>query len=144
MVRSYASGNIHFVCVSEAGHRALWARSIRAGLSYCKILEFVIALVAAGVWGHIPLARFPEFGNSCIADVEAALRRNPGYSLALCGHSLGAGIAALLSLLWQRRFPSAGVAVHAFAYAAPCVVDLRTAREAAHCVTTVVLGTYLT
>ena len=57
----------------------------------------------------------------------------------LCGHSLGAGIASVLSMMWQRSF-SDGVSVHAYAYASPCVVDLRTARDAAPWVTTVVLG----
>ena len=56
----------------------------------------------------------------------------------LCGHSLGAGIASVLSMMWQRSFD--GVSVHAYAYASPCVVDLRTARDVAPCVTTVVLG----
>ena len=70
-------------------------------------------------------------------EVDAALKQHPGYSLVLCGHSLGAGIASVLSMMWQRRF---SVPVHAYAFASPCVVDLRTARDAAPCVTTVVVG----
>ena len=51
----------------------------------------------------------------------------------------------MLSMMWQRRFSSSTsgggtVPVHAYAFASPCVVDLRTARHAAPCVTTVVLG----
>ncbi|PCH41649.1 alpha/beta-hydrolase [Wolfiporia cocos MD-104 SS10] len=34
--------------------------------------------------------------------VRGALRRNRGYSLVLCGHSLGAGVAALLALMWAN------------------------------------------
>ena len=34
------------------------------------------------------------------------------------------------------------MSVHAYAYASPCVVDLRTARDVAPCITTVVLGEF--
>ena len=46
----------------------------------------------------------------------------------------------MLSMMWQRSFD--GVSVHAYAYASPCVVDLRTARDVAPCITTVVLGEF--
>jgi hypothetical protein len=35
--------------------------------------------------------------------VIEALKRHPGFSLVLCGHSLGGGVAALLTLLWSRE-----------------------------------------
>ncbi|CCM03579.1 uncharacterized protein FIBRA_05716 [Fibroporia radiculosa] len=68
--------------------------------------------------------------------VREALRRNREYSLVLCGHSLGAGVAALLSLMWadpntrlthrysglpQRR------AVSAYCFAPPCLTSPRLA-----------------
>ena len=47
-------------------------------------------------------------------------------------------------MMWQRSFSDGvSVSVHAYAYASPCVVDLRTARDVAPCVTTVVLGEWL-
>ncbi|TFY55041.1 hypothetical protein EVJ58_g8499 [Rhodofomes roseus] len=36
--------------------------------------------------------------------VRDALKRNRGYSLILCGHSLGAGVAALLALMWANPY----------------------------------------
>ncbi|KAH9928962.1 alpha/beta-hydrolase [Fomitopsis serialis] len=36
--------------------------------------------------------------------VRDALKRNRGYSLVLCGHSLGAGVAALLALMWANPY----------------------------------------
>lgn len=35
--------------------------------------------------------------------VREALLANPGFTLTLCGHSLGGGCSALLALLWSRR-----------------------------------------
>jgi putative lipase involved disintegration of autophagic bodies len=35
--------------------------------------------------------------------VIEALLKYPTYSLVLCGHSLGGGVAALLTLLWSRQ-----------------------------------------
>ncbi|EPS92614.1 hypothetical protein FOMPIDRAFT_1056702 [Fomitopsis schrenkii] len=36
--------------------------------------------------------------------VRDALKRNRGYSLVMCGHSLGAGVAALLALMWANPY----------------------------------------
>lgn len=35
--------------------------------------------------------------------VIEALKKHPGFSLVLCGHSLGGGVAALLTLIWSRE-----------------------------------------
>ena len=35
--------------------------------------------------------------------VIEALNKHPTYSLTLCGHSLGGGVASLLTLLWSRE-----------------------------------------
>lgn len=35
--------------------------------------------------------------------ISQALDKYPGYGLVLCGHSLGAGVVSLLSLLWSER-----------------------------------------
>jgi hypothetical protein len=35
--------------------------------------------------------------------VIEALNKYPTYSLTLCGHSLGGGVASLLTLLWSRE-----------------------------------------
>eukprot|EP00286_Rhodomonas_abbreviata_P024350 CAMPEP_0181314168 /NCGR_PEP_ID=MMETSP1101-20121128/14664_1 /TAXON_ID=46948 /ORGANISM="Rhodomonas abbreviata, Strain Caron Lab Isolate" /LENGTH=489 /DNA_ID=CAMNT_0023421223 /DNA_START=24 /DNA_END=1489 /DNA_ORIENTATION=+ len=71
--------------------------------------------------------------------VEHALRpggKCEGMALRLTGHSLGAGVASLLALRWQARFPS----LHCFAFAPPCTVSPRLAALHAHLVTSVVLA----
>ncbi|KAK0490446.1 hypothetical protein IW261DRAFT_1324961 [Armillaria novae-zelandiae] len=41
-----------------------------------------------------------DVGKPVQIAVQEALHRNPGYDLVICGHSLGAGVAALLGLMW--------------------------------------------
>lgn len=36
--------------------------------------------------------------------VSQSLRDHPNYTLLLCGHSLGAGVAAILTLIWSQIF----------------------------------------
>ena len=49
----------------------------------------------------------------------------PGYSLVITGHSLGAGCAAILSIMFQKKFPS----VRCFCFAPPgCVVSFTAAQ----------------
>jgi pimeloyl-ACP methyl ester carboxylesterase len=42
------------------------------------------------------------------AAVIQALKKHPGFSLVLCGHSLGGGVASLLTLLWSREITLEG------------------------------------
>ncbi|KAI8984919.1 alpha/beta-hydrolase [Trametes punicea] len=69
-----------------------------------------------------------------------ALRRNKGYSLVLCGHSLGAGVAALLSLMWaspetRLTHRASGLPINrqvaAYCFAPPCLVSPRLGAKAA-------------
>eukprot|EP00966_Prymnesium_polylepis_P011144 256186-Prymnesium_polylepis.2 len=72
------------------------------------------------------------------ADVVRALEANPGYDLVVTGHSLGAGTAALLTLLLYHArsgaadaaaageptpLPPAGTRLRCFAFACPPVFD---------------------
>jgi len=51
----------------------------------------------------------------------ATLKDNPGYSVTVTGHSLGAGVASLFSMILHEEFPHLKVKCHAFA--CPCVVS---------------------
>jgi len=63
--------------------------------------------------------------------VRDALRKNPGYDLVICGHSLGAGVSALLALSWadpqtcltvRSSGLPVGHRVSAYCFAPPCIV----------------------
>ncbi|KAJ3235296.1 hypothetical protein HDU81_000647 [Chytriomyces hyalinus] len=64
--------------------------------------------------------------------VSAGLQSNPGYALVVTGHSLGAGLASLITLQWgdaatglvkpSSGFPPA-TRIHCFAYASPAIVS---------------------
>jgi Lipase (class 3) len=53
--------------------------------------------------------------------LEAELEERPDYSLVLAGHSMGGGVAALLGILWEHKFPG----VFVYAYGAPCVASVQ-------------------
>ncbi|PWN47884.1 hypothetical protein IE53DRAFT_371080 [Violaceomyces palustris] len=73
-----------------------------------------------------------DVGRPVHRAVKRALESNAGYGLEITGHSLGAGVAALLALLWaspmtcltrtSSGFPE-GRRVHAFCFAVPCVMS---------------------
>ncbi|KAF9268403.1 alpha/beta-hydrolase [Marasmius fiardii PR-910] len=61
--------------------------------------------------GMLRMARaMGEVGKPVHLAVHEALYRNPGYELVLCGHSLGAGVAAMLGLMWAD--PKTCLTVH--------------------------------
>ncbi|KAF9242949.1 hypothetical protein BU15DRAFT_60231 [Melanogaster broomeanus] len=71
--------------------------------------------------------------------VMDALSRNPDYELILCGHSLGAGVASLLALMWADpitclTIPSSGLpvdrSVSVYCIAPPCLADAALSRLA--------------
>merc|ERR1712170_336912 len=55
--------------------------------------------------------------------VTQCVEKHKGYSVVLCGHSLGAGIATLLACLWGENFYD-GTKVRCFSFAPPCVLSL--------------------
>ncbi|KAI6004284.1 hypothetical protein EDD15DRAFT_2223653 [Pisolithus albus] len=83
--------------------------------------------------GMLRMARvMGEIGKPVHRAVANALSRNPDYELILCGHSLGAGVATLLALMWTDpttclTVPSSGLPadcpVSVYAFAPPCLTD---------------------
>ena len=52
--------------------------------------------------------------------IQEQLCQNPGYSLVVCGHSLGAGTACVLGGLWGDLFPNPKK-FKVYAYGTPCI-----------------------
>merc|ERR1712130_502617 len=57
-----------------------------------------------------------------------------GYGLRLVGHSMGAALAALLTIKWTEEFPSWDI--HGYGYATPCVISGALEEESADLFTT--------
>jgi len=71
--------------------------------------------------------------------VVDALERQGWSSLVICGHSLGASVASLLCLEWRAALPETCM-VRGYAYAAPCTLSLKAAREMKGLVCSVAIG----
>ncbi|CDW97330.1 hypothetical protein, partial [Sporisorium scitamineum] len=83
-------------------------------------------------------------GRSVHRAVASALSSNPGYSLDITGHSLGAGVASVLAMMWAD--PTTGLTttssglppdrrLHAYCFAVPCVTSTILARSVASIIT---------
>jgi len=94
--------------------------------------EQELAAVHEGLW-RAALGLVAELGGP----MERVLSERPRHRLLVTGHSLGAGTAALLCLLWR---PWLGDRVSCIGFATPQVLDESSARTAAaHGVTSVLL-----
>jgi len=98
--------------------------------------------------GMLKMARMMgEVGKPVHRAVQDALRNNPDYELVLCGHSLGAGVAAMLGLMWAdpktcRTVRSSGLPVgrrvSVYCFAPPCLVDPTLSAMASNLITSLV------
>ncbi|KAL0949095.1 hypothetical protein HGRIS_009185 [Hohenbuehelia grisea] len=88
--------------------------------------------------GMLRMARaMGDIGKPVHLAVQTALHRNPDYELLLCGHSLGAGVAGILALMWADpetclTVPSSGLPVgrqvSVYCFAPPCLTDAALSR----------------
>jgi hypothetical protein len=73
-------------------------------------------------------------------DRSASTQTYAHYKLVIVGHSLGAGLAAILSLAMRAKYPN----LHCYGYGMPAsIFDWKTAQECGEYVTAVVLDTDL-
>ncbi|TEB29538.1 alpha/beta-hydrolase [Coprinellus micaceus] len=90
--------------------------------------------------GMLRLAKaMGDVGNPVQVAVMEALYTNPGFDLVLCGHSLGAGVATLLGMIWADpatclTVPSGGLPVgrhvQVYCFAPPALTDASLSRLA--------------
>jgi len=75
-----------------------------------------------------------EIGRPVHRAVRRAMLAHPGYALDITGHSLGAGVAALLAIMWASpdtglTTKSSGLPIgrktHAYCFAVPCVMGVK-------------------
>lgn len=63
------------------------------------------------------------------------LATNPDYTLIIVGHSLGGGVAAIITAMWHRRFHNR---IRAIAYASPCTFPLNNTKVFDSTITSIV------
>jgi hypothetical protein len=63
------------------------------------------------------------------------LALNPDYTLIIVGHSLGGGVAAIITAMWHRRFHNR---IRAIAYASPCTFPLNNTKVFDSTITSIV------
>ncbi|KAJ3756522.1 hypothetical protein EV360DRAFT_47831 [Lentinula raphanica] len=92
--------------------------------------------------GMLRMARaMGDVGKPVQLAVHEALYRNPDYGLVMCGHSLGAGVAAMLGLMWAD--PKTCLTVHSsglpinrrvsvYCFAPPALTDASLGKLAEH------------
>lgn len=85
-----------------------------------------------------------EIGRPVHRAVRRAMLAHPGYALDITGHSLGAGVAALLAIMWASpdtgmTTKSSGLPIgrktHAYCFAVPCVMGVKLGKRAEPLVT---------
>eukprot|EP00511_Aplanochytrium_stocchinoi_P011734 CAMPEP_0204874614 /NCGR_PEP_ID=MMETSP1348-20121228/43535_1 /ASSEMBLY_ACC=CAM_ASM_000700 /TAXON_ID=215587 /ORGANISM="Aplanochytrium stocchinoi, Strain GSBS06" /LENGTH=492 /DNA_ID=CAMNT_0052030529 /DNA_START=31 /DNA_END=1509 /DNA_ORIENTATION=+ len=62
-----------------------------------------------------------RLGEDLSVEISQALAKHKGYDLCLTGHSLGAGVASLLGLIWAKVPEFLERNLHVYAFASPCV-----------------------
>ncbi|ORY04926.1 alpha/beta-hydrolase [Basidiobolus meristosporus CBS 931.73] len=155
---------VHYVAVDHSAQAIVLTCRGTLGLSDI-LTDLTCDYAELHVWGKSYLAHAGMLQSARILassrsevyqTIRQALLDHPGYGLVLCGHSLGGGVAALLSILWSvktsicpttktKRFATSeesglpiGRPIHCFAYGVPCVVSLNLSKECSGLITSVV------
>ncbi|KAN0066379.1 hypothetical protein ACQY0O_000473 [Thecaphora frezii] len=121
--------------IEDAWHAAAAAQSSGVGRSDEDFCHEGMLLTAKEIG---------DVGRPVHRAVSQALRANDGYALEIAGHSLGAGVASLLAMMWgnprtgktyEASGLPAGRRIHSYCYAVPCVTSESLARKCATLVT---------
>ena len=109
----------------ESAHDGMFksARNIQNNLDEHNLLQLLLAE------GSVPADHMVR--------VDQKLQDCRGYDLVVCGHSLGAGTAALLTMMLRPRWPG----VHCYAYSPPGgLLSENAAMSTCDYITSVILG----
>ncbi|KAJ3225469.1 hypothetical protein HK099_006742 [Clydaea vesicula] len=107
--------------------------------------------------GMLRAAKSIAFSGVFFSIVRDTLIKYPNYGLILNGHSLGAGVASLLALIWSEKLPEntnnftphitssksklpPGRPIHCYAYGVPCVASYELSLYSSGLITSVING----
>eukprot|EP01113_Clastostelium_recurvatum_P018954 TRINITY_DN2233_c0_g1_i2.p1 TRINITY_DN2233_c0_g1~~TRINITY_DN2233_c0_g1_i2.p1 ORF type:complete len:697 (-),score=160.26 TRINITY_DN2233_c0_g1_i2:176-2266(-) len=136
LVTNWTSSNFHpghYIAMDHA--RGAVVLAVRGTFHARDALVDLVAQSHPYLDGHVHAGMFKCAENKLdklAGTLVTALARHPGYRLVVVGHSLGAGVASLFTLLFNAAFPQ--VPIHCYAYAPPCAFSMElalspTARE---------------
>lgn len=67
-----------------------------------------------------------------------SLKDHPEYSVIFTGHSLGAGVASLISMIWNDEFSMQNM--HCYAFAPPSIISIDLASRSRQFITTLIVN----
>eukprot|EP01113_Clastostelium_recurvatum_P011914 TRINITY_DN1611_c0_g1_i3.p1 TRINITY_DN1611_c0_g1~~TRINITY_DN1611_c0_g1_i3.p1 ORF type:complete len:545 (+),score=130.67 TRINITY_DN1611_c0_g1_i3:80-1714(+) len=132
----------HYVCVDHTTKSIVV--SIRGTFHARDTLTDLVATTTPfmGGYAHKGILQAAKRKHALLAPIvlDALVRYHNEYSVVVCGHSLGAGVAALFTLLFHEIDPE--VPIHCYAFASPCVLspELAMSSLARRIITTVVVA----
>ena len=124
---------VHYICVDRRKRTLVVAA--RGTMSVQDVITDldvrIVPLDDYGWPGHYTHSGILRVADALVKDfsksdvIQRFLSANPDYGLVVCGHSLGAGAATLVSLLLLKAYPR----LRCFTYGSPMVVDEALARH---------------
>jgi hypothetical protein len=126
---TYAPG--HIVALDEANKKVVVV--LRGTINFpSDVFTDLVCGVAymdnGNTGAHSGMLEAAKRVSATIAPVVArTVSERPGWEVVVTGHSLGAGVASLLTVLWGETIAGAKITCHA--YAPPCTLTLDRARS---------------
>lgn len=131
----------HYISLDHAGKKIVVA--FRGTFHARDTLTDLVATTAPfmGGYAHKGILQAAKRKHALLAPtVLDALAQRPEYGVVVVGHSLGAGVASLFTMLFHEIDPQ--VPIHCYAFACPCVLSPELAMSALvrRIITTVVVA----
>lgn len=113
IIHKSASDSVYktnYILIRDDAHRQL-VLSVRGSMNLTDVItnltcEHASYHASTDAYAHDGMYRAARVLDNELRAWMHELVDDTGYTLLLCGHSLGAGVAALLSIMWEASFPN--------------------------------------